>query len=614
MKKFQLLLVTALMVVSAWSCNKDTTPAEQRPTIAISDITFDAKTMSVSAMITPSANSDCWYWKVERSGETAEFTKESGAAKSVSFEVEYDEEYKLTAYAENEAGTSEQLTEQLKYEKTLREEPLATIELLNVTAFTLDAAITKHDDCVRYVAGAMHTDAYDEATFIEQAQSSLTPDESYPLVIYNSATESAVFTEQTLAKNALATSDDNSGVMLLAGKTYTVAVYAEDADGYYEVYTVEQLIPEAEINGVVGVTIEMTNVTETSAEMSVTATEECKLLAGYLEYVSLDPDNPFDFEGKSDTEIKEAIVTLVHDIPMSYTEAVTIPLSDILKLDTKYMAYAIAIKDGKIGEVAYHTFTTSTAELSGSATITAATIAEQTTHEQLSVTLSTDGNASKVRLYAAPENDHAAYADNMEYIMGADEYQNYREEYAVTNNTAVAIVDIYHPGDNYYLYAVAVDSEGKAGEMVCVAQLAGLGTEYYTTIEEQIAAGDFTLDGTGEVKMTATITEKSADNINADISVSATSDNVAKIWLVRSGNNALVDDIETIVTKSFADDPTKPKGAVQLAEDGVTYSYEYMLPYDKTWGGTIVIAVVLDTDGKYNISKYYLAGMGVRNY
>ena len=229
------------------------------------------------------------------------------------------------------------------------------------------------------------------------------------------------------------------------------------------------------------------------------------------------------------------------------------------------------------------------------------------------MTLTTDDKAEKVRLYAAPTTDHAAYADNLEYIMGATEYQNYREEFDVTDQRAVCTVNIYHPGDNYYIYAVAVDAEGEAGKMVCVAQLAGYDTEYYTTIEEQIVTNKFSLDGTGEVVMTVTETENAIDNVNATISVTANSDNVAKIWLLRCGDN-FVSDIESKVKAAFADDPMSPKGSVKLVEEGVEYAFDYMLPYDNAWGGTIIIAVVLDTDGKYNISQYYLAGVGVKNY
>lgn len=579
-------------------------------TLNIGKPSFDEEAMVVTIDVTPSENTVKWGWSIEGSDLKGDY--EDAEERSIEFTVEYDKEYNIDFYAENEKGEGESESLTLLY-RSPREIPFATIEIENVTAFTLDAVVTKHEDCVRYVAGAVHSDAYTKASFVEQAQASLNPDPAYPIVIFNSATSSATFSEQTLAKNSLADSDENSGIVLIPGVKYTIAVYAEDKDGYYEVYSVEQLIPKPAIDGNVALTLELTEVTETSAAMKLTAAEPCKVIYGYMPYSSTTAENSYSFQTMNDTEIKAAIVGMVNAVPESYTEPINTVLSHLLDLDTKYMAYAIAIKDGKIGDVAYKSFTTTTSALTGSATITAASIATQTSHEQLSVTLTTDDNARKVRLYAAPTTDHAAYADNLEYIMGASEYQNYREEFEVKNNKATCTVNIYHPGDNYYIYAVAVDAEGEAGEMVCVAQLAGYDTEYYTTIEEQIVTNKFSLDGTGEAKMTVKVTDKSADNINATIKVAANSSNVDKIWLLRC-ESSLTGDIEDKVKKAFSEDPTKPKGAATLAEEGVEYTYDYMLPYDNSWGGTIIIAVVLDTDGKYNISQYYLAGMGVRNY
>lgn len=704
MKKLQWIMLAALMVIGVVSCEKEPKPTEQRPTIGISDVKLDDKTMSASAMVVPSTDATSWYWKVEKSGENKEYTKHSSASGArVEFDVEYDVEYTLSAYAENGAGRSDVATERILFpdgtvtngatltigkpsfeEQTMvvtidvtpsentvkwgwsiegsdlkgdyegaeersieftveydteynidfyaenekgegepesltlyyrspREIPFATIEMKNVTAFTMDAVITKHEECVRYVAGAVHSDAYSKERFVEQAQASLNPDSTYPFVIFNSATSSATFSEQTLAKNGMADSDENSGVILIPGVKYTIAVYAEGEDGYYEVYSVEQLIPEPVIEGNVALTLEVTEVTETSAAIKLTAAEQCKVLYGYVPYSLTSAENSYSFDAMSDAEIKASILDMVNAVPESYTEPINAVLSNLLDLNTKYMAYAIAIKDGKIGDVAYESFTTTTSTLTGSATITAASIAKQTSHEQLIVTLSTDDKADKVRLYAAPTTDHAAYADNLEYIMGASEYQNYREEFDVTDQRAVCTVNIYHPGDNYYIYAVAVDAEGEAGKMVCVAELAGYDTEYYTTIEEQIVTNKFTLDGTGEVVMSVTETENAIDNVNATISVTANSDNVAKIWLLRCGDN-FVSDIESKVKAAFADDPMSPKGSVKLVEEGVEYAFDYMIPYDNAWGGTIIIAVVLDTDGKYNISQYYLAGVGVKNY
>jgi hypothetical protein len=119
-----------------------------------------------------------------------------------------------------------------------------------------------------------------------------------------------------------------------------------------------------------------------------------------------DQENPFDFEGASEEQIKHFLASTSRAVPAIYTEPVTRLLGDRLEIDHTYFAYAIAIKDGKIGEVTFTKFNTKRPSLTGEAKITAATIELQTSHESLTVKLTADRKATKVRLYAAPSNDH----------------------------------------------------------------------------------------------------------------------------------------------------------------------------------------------------------------
>jgi hypothetical protein len=314
---------------------------------------------------------------------------------------------------------------------------------------------------------------------------------------------------------------------------------------------------------------------------------------------------------------------MTHAIPTLYSEPVTRHL-DQLAIGGTYYAYAIAIKDGKVGCVAFEKFTTKTPSLTGVAKITSAEILEQTTHETLTVVLGVDNNATKVRLYAAPESDHAAYAANLEYIMDVNEYQNYREEYEVVDGVATAEVAIYHPGGNYYMYAVAVDGEGKAGEMVCVTELAGLATEYYTTIEEVVEEPETMFNGTGTVDLKITILDQVDDRISLTVNTDTRSANASKVWLIRF--NGTIAEIEENVQYAFTNYPDgKILGSYKEAkvgyplkyEDGGSSwdpKYEALQEYSTTWGGDVLVAVVLDTDGKLKIHSYYAAGGEVTLY
>lgn len=589
------------------------------PTISVSKPQFDDAKMEVTFKVTPSEDTDHWFWGT-KDGES---TREEGAEpKSVSFKVEYDVAYTFEFVAANKADVTNEPT---VVEFTVIS-PVADIAIENLTAYTLDAVVTKKEHCVRYVAGAVHTSAFDRNLFIEQAQASLNPDPSYPFAVFNSATESRTFSEQDLVRNSRTDSDENAGIILLPDTSFTIAVYGEDADGNYNVVTKEVIIPKAEINGDLGITIAMNEITETSASATVTADAPCKVLFGLYDpaIADSDTDNPFVFEDATDDEIKSFFATTVQAVPTVYTEPITTTLNNRLEIDHKYYAYAIAINAGKIGQVAYTSFTTKRPTLTGVAQITAATIEAQTSHETLTVKVTPDANATKVRIYAAPTADHSAYADNLDYVMDADGYQNYREEYAIVDGVATAQIDIYHPGDNYYIYASAVDSTGHAGPIVCVSRMAGYDTDYYTTIEEVVEEGALSYYGTGTAVLTASEISEVEERVSVTLTATEFSSNVATVWFMRL-SSCMIDDIESRVKANLAEyaETGKVKGSVKSVTEGEAYKYvddlsnsfnpkyDALLKYDNSFGGDIVVMVILDTAGKVNIHSYFAGGKGV---
>ena len=586
------------------------------PSITVSKPHFDEANMTVSFDVTPSEDTDHWSYGV-KGGEQS--TVEGNEAQSVAFAVEYDREYEFIFRAENALNEGEE-----KIIDFCVISPVAEIAIENLTAYTLDAVITKKAHCVRYVAGIVHSSAYERNIFIEQAQASLNPDPSYPFAVFNSATESRTFSEQDLVRNSRTDSNENAGIILLPKTEYTIAVYGEDGSGNYTVTTKQVIIPEVELNGTTAISVEVSEIGLTSANATVTTEPGAKVLTGYIDpaLAKADTENPFDFEGKTDAQIKAYIAGAVKGVPAIYSEPITYQMSDLFAIDTEYVAYAVAIKDGKVGEVAYTTFRTLRPSLTGVAKITAAEIEPQTSHETLTVKLTADANATKVRLYAAPASDHAAYADNLEYIMDADDYQNYREEYAVANGVATCVVNIYHPATNYYLYASAVDGNGRAGEMVCVSLLAGLDTEYVTTIEEVIEEGSLSYKGTGDATLVVEVQEVVEDRISAVLTATAFSANVDKVWFIRF--NGKINEVEAQVKEALIEYVEKNKiiGSYKIAKEdlGVKYvdggsswdpKYEALQSYDEQWGGDIVVMVILDTDGKVKIDSYYAAGREV---
>ena len=367
------------------------------------------------------------------------------------------------------------------------------------------------------------------------------------------------------------------------------------------------------------------------AKATVAAPAGSKLFVGYMDYVSMLSDEAFSFEGKSEAECKAYIMTNIAGIPAEVSGTKEYTLSETLQANNTYVAYAVAVDpNNEIINVDYEIFTTTTASLSGKATITDAYISEQTSIDELSMLLYVDSEASKVRVYAAPAADHASYADNMEQIMDSDEYQNYREEYELLGSMGFASVDIAisHPGADYYIYAVALDKDGKAGPMVNVAQLAGGSKEYYTTVtevEEKEETGgdsgnkfDRFFVGTGVVEIaTEVVDDSDPDAISVKFTLVSKSENVKGVWLHRimSGKTSAVKGEVYNDFMYYGYDESYPTGTSSLMYRNLieytSYTEEYMISYnEEKGGGTIISVVVADNDNKISINYCYAAGVG----
>lgn len=602
--------------------------------LTLSEPEFDSATMKVTLEVTPSATTAVWYWRMNPDGETNEVV--GNEATTLSFDIEYDTTYNISLHAENILGKSaEGYIVEFCYAATA----MVEIEVAKATAYTLDVDVTKSERCSRYVVGAVASSFFDAEVFTTQAQSSLNPDPNYPFIVYNSATESATFTEQNLVRNSKADSTENSGIVLIQGEKYTIAVYAEDGEGRGELYTIEHTVPVAVEGSDFGLKLTMSEeqIGMTWAKASVEAPAGSKLLVGLMDYTITENDEPFTFEGKSDEECKAYILASAFGKPAVVSESKEYTLSEMLLSGTNYVAYAVAVDpSNEVINVAYNIFTTVAPALTGKANITKAYISTQTSLDKLSVLLYVDSAAKKTRLYAAPATDHGSYADHMEQIMAAEEYQNYREEYSVANGMSLANIEITHPGANYYIYAVAIDKDGKAGAMVNVAQLAGGTEEYYTTAteieeKEDDDSGDDSGEGggntgniydkffvgTGSVEIAAEVVDDTdPDAISVKFTLVSKSDNVKGVWLHRI-NEGKTKDVKEQVLNDFAGygkDDSYPTGTSSLRYRNLitytSYTEESMISYDDSYGGTIITVVVADTDDKISINYCYIAGVG----
>ena len=124
------------------------------PTISVSKPLFDEANMEVTFEVTPSEDTHYWFWSVNDGDATR---IEGAEQKSISHKVEYDTAYTFKFEAANKADVASEPTV-VEFQVI---SPVADIAIENLTAYTLDAVVTKKEHCVRYVAGAVHTSAFD---------------------------------------------------------------------------------------------------------------------------------------------------------------------------------------------------------------------------------------------------------------------------------------------------------------------------------------------------------------------------------------------------------------------------------------------------------------------
>lgn len=607
--------------------NGPAAPVAGAASIEVSDVEVRAETLKAVVTVTPSEETAKWYYALTESNAAAvepNYTEvEGNEVKTLTLDIEAGKSYTFKAYAVNEAGEASDAVAKTFDAPAAEEEvsgngELVKLEVKNITSLSVDADIQKYKECVRYVAGAVFSEAYNENRFITAAKGSLNPNESYPYVQYNSSTTSKVWTEMDLVKDGLITKEGNAGIPIISGMSYTVAVYAEDAEGNYKVYTEQFTAPAAEINGDVDLQMTVDNIGMTDVTATFTAPTECRIIAGTRLAVNTQ-DAGFDANNMTDDEIKAFLVANAASVPTMFYGNQTIHFTHDMGIDTDYIVYAIAIKDGKIGKVVYEKFHTKRPELTGSAAFTAATFEEQTDLYALNYTLTTNADAKKVRIYFTTKVDYNNNKATLDYIMISEEAAYMWDEFEVVDGKVVVESEVYTPGDQYAVYGVAFDAEGKPGALTNLVKLWNAEQEYYQTKAEAEVGSKVDMTGTGVVTLTVKEGGVTSEAVAATVGVNEKSNNVEKAWLMYF-NEVFEKDIVTSVEENLQEwdaelGTESINGAVKelTFAEGEEFAYETMIPYDASWGGTVVAVVVLDTDGKFSVSDYYLAGAGNKN-
>lgn len=652
---FKTMLPILAMAACVWtSCSddkdkNDPTPEKPAlPTITVSEPALSADNTKAVVTVTPSDDTEKWYWKCEPKGESAAaYTAVTGKEETkLEIPIDIDKDYVLTVYAENESGKSQEAVKEFifKYEDLMDE--LVEFEIKNLSAFSMDVEVKKGAKCAKYVIGAIikgymgtdetgqpkYEEIYKEATFIEDAELSLNPNKDYPMQPYNWSDVSATFNEQTLVRSALQDKDisESKGIILTALDTdeteVVVAIYAVDAEGKGTVFTKEVTVPDAELNGQVVASIEIPagKIALRSFEATFTADANCaKMIVGQTDAGAIAKNSGKDFTEMTVAEIEASILKLGVSVPVTYTQPFSKEFaSKDMVPNTKYYVYAIPIdKQGKLGKIVYTGVTTGRPTFEGVGSITSVSFPEQTSPEKLLVDISVNENTTAVRVFW-----ETSVPANLDWIMVDEASSNVQwTEYKVEdlgklkteeNNGGLYILS---PGSTYHLRAVTVDKDGKLSEIVDLVAKAGQGNDGIQTKAAEVEApkeADFS--GNGALTLTVVSAEGTAATLKVEKGA-----NTKKVYMLK-GTDMVPAGVDAYVKeqdffKDFTPDAT-PTGLISLFLDENTSNKETdenfnwsVEEYHPTYGSDARIFITLDNDGKFNIADYYIHGYGTKN-
>lgn len=655
---FKTMLPILAMAACVWaSCSDDKddpTPGKPAlPTIAVSEPALSADNAKAVVTVTPSEETEKWYWKCEPKGQSAAaYTAVTGKEEAkLEIPIDMDVTYTLTAYAENETGKSKEVSKEFTFKSEDVMTELVEFEVKNLSAFSMDVVVKKSAKCAKYVIGATpkgymgtntttgeeeYVEIYKEATFIENAETSLNPDESYPMQPYNWSDVSATFTERTLSRYALKDKDisESKGIILRSLEVdeikMIIAVYALDAEGNSKVYTQEITIPEPEITGQVAVSIDVPKdkIKMRSFEATFTADANCSRIHVGQSSAGLIASGGKSFDNMTEEEICASIVRLGAEVPLAYTGAFSKEFaSKDMVPNTSYIVYAIPIdKEGKIGKVVYKSVTTGTPVYDGTGEITSVTFPDQISPEKLLVDISVNDKVEFVRVLW--DMGTGPGSQDLNTIMADEDSRNVHwHEYATADLPKLKTEEndgglyIPSPGSTYYLRAVTVDKDGKLSEIIDLVDKAGKGSSGIKTkaVEEVPSTTDWT--GNGALTLSAENIGSTDDGMfTADLKVTK-GENTKQVYMIKWADEATPNGIDDFVKELgfFTDfDPeAKPTGAVSIVLDGstaeTTTTEAFMVEYDAYWGGDARIYVTLDNDGKLSIVDWYIHGYGTKN-
>ena len=487
------------------------------------------------------------------------------------------------------------------------EAPLVTAKVTNISAFSFDADVKKSASCQKYVASVYRKDLFSEKEFAETAEQTLDPTSWYK-PLKNIYYEDAFIPERDLNVHSLNTED---------GKDFVLAIAAMDDLGGMKIYTEDFTIPAPVINGTATATILVDSATlrfdyfEYKVRCNYTT---AKVVLGCTNIEWMQGFSKANFDAKSEADKQAYIMKQYQNLPEEYSTQCKGAMQT--SPEQTFLVYAIPIgNDGKIGKMDYTFVTTPAPLMNGTATIECTKLSQGADYAKVDVSLKASANTDAVRLMWLCRTDFGYYSASLDEAFTKEEglgiiWQEYPANQLPTQ------LDVYHPGDDYALWAVAVDGRGRLSKPVDLC-LAATGNKYFLTKEkEKEPDPEVTLGGKGKIGLEIEEVEVEARatyHLNYTITKG---ENTARAFVIRTGES-LEGDVKKVVDEHLAGYPNDyfVRHEIDFSE-GNTFSgtEQSLIAYNTKFGGSFVIFVTLDTDGKFAITHYYAPLVGLKEY
>ena len=498
-------------------------------------------------------------------------------------------------------------------------------EITHLTAYSLDVDVTKSAKCARYVVTAFMNDAYNEKSFIESAKTSISPDPSYPRQPFNVFTESTLVPERLLLKGTLSSSEESTGMALNRGSSnsaggtitpnkYQVAIYAEDDEGNYKVYTSDQFeLPEPEFG--TEPTVKITNVSAASDLTSVTASYEvegewAKLIRGYM-LPSENTEAGINWEENPEQLTQYLANLAVSDTPLAYQAgAYEEKVKKALEPNTEIYIYAIPVTaDGKLGKLCYEKFTSGVPVMDGTGEVSM-TFVKEDPHGTLQFNVELSNEATSARMIVVAENVYSTIEGNLDWVF-SDSKQNYwwTEVTADELEKASGIVTFLanYEDTNYHVFAVAITPDGKISPVQTFSDVKSDPAPVVATINYSLGKGEASITVISEDTYYTPGDQWAPAIWDVDVTYKIEKGaNTETVYLIKCQEVLDTDsDIEKAITNRYSE-ISDYENLASFEKFGEEQIQQYAPSYDSQWGGTALVLVTVDTDGNYAIADYYV--------